>query len=127
MNFTRFCIALLAFEWVVFGTMHFTQHAATVAQIPEIFPFKSFIAYATGMAEVGAGLFILFPKYRRPAAMASLIILVIIFPAALKIAIDPAATPTMLDPMKTIFRAIVVPNIFIMGFCSYYLWKKPST
>jgi uncharacterized membrane protein len=110
----------------MFGMMHFTQHDATIAQIPDVIPFKSLITYVTGFAELGAGLLILFPKYRRTAALASLIILVLIFPAAIKIALDPAATPMMVEPIKTVFRAIVVPNIFVMGYCSYYLWKTPT-
>ena len=115
MKFAKFCIALLAIEWIVFGLMHFTQHEATMAQIPDIFPFKSFLAYATGVAEVGAGFLILFPKYRRVAAMASFIILVVISPAALNIAINPTATPTMVDPMRTVFRFLVL--LFVETTC----------
>lgn len=117
--FTRFCILYLAIMWVGFGLLHFTHHDFTVAQIPDIFPFKSAITYVTGVGEVATGLFILSRKTRKWAALTSLILLVLLLPAMVKIMTEGSAVHGFIP-------IILVPGNLLLLLCSWYLWKKTS-
>ena len=79
--FDRFCILFLSSEWIIFGSMHFSFHAETVAQLPDWIPEKDMIVVITGTLEVGTGILILVSQVRKWAALSSLILLVLFIPA----------------------------------------------
>jgi uncharacterized membrane protein len=125
-RFDRLCIAILAVEWIVFGSMHFSYHDATVQQIPDFIPYKPMVAVVTGMLEVAIGMLILVPGVRRWAALASLILLLLYIPAVYKILADDA---TLFGPpeFRAAFRVLLVPNNVFLALCSIHLWRHPGT
>lgn len=124
-SFDRIAILVLAIEWVLFGSMHFSAVDATVAQIPEPFPFKHHLAIVTGIAEVATGILILVPELRKWAAAASLALLALLTPAMYNILANPASVES-LGAGATAFRVILLPNNIFMAICAVHLWRHPE-
>lgn len=127
-SFDRIAILVLAMEWVVFGSMHFSNVEETVAQIPFSFwdAFKTHIAIVTGIAEVATGILILVPETRKRAAAASLILLLLLTPAMYNILADPASVEN-LGGWATAFRVGLLPNNIFMAICAVHLWRHPDS
>src|SRR5690349_13242047 len=86
----RVSILALSMEWLGFGACHFLFRADTEAQIPDLFPFKTFIAVTTGMVEVTTGILLLFfPRTRKWAAIVSLGLLTIFLPSIYRLMTHP--------------------------------------
>jgi uncharacterized membrane protein len=125
--FDRLCIFVLSVQWIVFGSMHFSFHDATVAQIPEFIPEKSMIAVITGMLEVTIGILILVPSTRRWAAFSSFSLLVLYIPAVYNILAKDSALQDLGAPAtRTMFRLLLMPNNIFLALCSIHLWRHPS-
>jgi uncharacterized membrane protein len=125
--FGRFAILLLSFEWIVFGSMHFSLVDATVAQMPAWLPFKREVAIVTGIAEVAAGILILVAETRKGAAIASLSLLVLLFPAMYHILDDPNALAGSSPAGAAAFRTCLIPNNILLAICSIYLVRHPDS
>ena len=126
--FDRLCVLVLSVQWIVFGSMHFSFHDATVAQIPEFIPEKSMVAVITGMLEVTIGILILVPATRRWAAISSLILLGLYIPAVYNILANDSAVQGLNAPAtRTLFRLVLVPNNIFLALCSIHLWRHPGT
>ncbi|HEX8364491.1 MAG TPA: hypothetical protein VF603_04315 [Allosphingosinicella sp.] len=119
-SFGRIAIFVLAIEWIVFGSMHFSAHQDTVEQVPDIFgAWKGDIVVVTGIWEVATGILILIPELRKWAAWSSLALLVVLFPAMYKILANPDAFPVL-------FRVALMPNNIFLAICSVYLIRNPA-
>src|SRR3954471_2409397 len=79
--FDRFCIAFLAADWVIFGSMHFSLHDKTVQMLPSCMPFRNAVVICTGVAEVTVGILMLYGRTRRIAGLGSLFLLLVLLPA----------------------------------------------
>ncbi len=122
----RICIIILSFEWIVFGSMHFSAPVATNLQIPEYIKpdgIRKFVSVASGMVEVCIGILILVPQARRWAALASLLVLVAFIPAVYHIL---ANDMTGLESgfLATLFKVLLIPNNIFLGLCSIHLWRN---
>ena len=124
-SFDRIAILVLAIEWVVFGSMHFSSIDETVAQIPEPFPFKHHLAIITGIAEVATGVLILVPELRKWAALASLVLLALLTPAMYNILANPSSVAN-LGVWAAPFRIALLPNNIFMAICAVHLWRHPN-
>jgi uncharacterized membrane protein len=124
--FGRLCILVLAIEWTIFGSMHFSLPAATISQIPDVVPMKPTIAVLSGMVEVVIGLLLLVPPARRAAAHASLLLLIVYIWPVSRIIATPAAL-SLVEPWATLFRLVIVPNNLFLGICSVFLIKHPAS
>jgi uncharacterized membrane protein len=126
-SFDRIAILVLAAEWILFGSMHFSFVSETVAQIPFSFwdAFKHHIAIVTGIAEVATGILILVPEFRKWAAAASLALLVLLIPAMYNILSNPASVAG-LGAGATAFRVALLPNNIFMAICAVHLWRHPD-
>lgn len=122
-TFDRIAILVLAIEWIVFGSMHFSEVDRTAAQIPDFFPFKHDIVIVTGIAEVATGILILVPELRKWAAAASLTLLLLLTPAMYSILSN--TTPTE-SAGWTAFRVALMPNNIFMTICAVHLWRHPD-
>lgn len=122
------CIAALAVEWVFFGSLHFTFHDATVAQIPDWIPvrYHSFIAVSTGMIEVATGILILYPRYRRWAAYASLALLILFLPSIYKLLAYDSAMPGFGEAARNVARVLLVPNHVLLALCAIHLLQSDT-
>ena len=125
--FDRICIFVLSIEWIVFGSMHFSFHEATLAQIPNFIPdpMKSPIVVITGMFEVATGILILVPKARKWAAMSSLILLILFIPSVYHILADDSVIGEP-NAWRVMFRLLLVPNNIFLALCSIHLWSNPE-
>jgi uncharacterized membrane protein len=121
--FDRLCILLLATEWTVGGSMHFSMHDATVRMVPHWIPAKSMVATVTGMIEVATGILLLVPQTRRWAAIASLVLLALYIPAVYTILGNDLALPGN-DVFKTAFRVLLIPNNIFLAICSVHLFLQ---
>jgi uncharacterized membrane protein/uncharacterized protein YneF (UPF0154 family) len=121
----RFCVALLAIEWIVFGSMHFSFHDATVAQVPPYLPYRSAIVTVTGMIEVAIGILILVPGMRKWAALSSLILLALYIPSLYHMLANESAIH-LPQPWHTAFRVLLMPNNILLALCSLHLWRNPA-
>lgn len=125
MVFGRIAIFVLAAQWIVFGSMHFSDIDATIAQIPDWIPLKFEITIVTGIAEVATGILILVPALRKWAALSSLVLLILLSPAMYEIVTNPAAAAP-LGAWATPFRIILLPNNIFLAICAIYLWRHPD-
>ena len=126
-SFDRIAILVLAIEWVVFGSMHFSHAPATAAQLPRFFPewSRHDLVIITGIAEVATGVLILVPEFRRWAALSSLVLLALLTPAMYRIVSNPDSVGT-LGAAATAFRLVLLPNNIFMAICAVHLWRHPD-
>ena len=125
--FDRFCIAFLAADWILFGSMHFSLHAETRRMLPEWVPIPDAVVIVTGIAEVTVGILLLYPRARRIAALGSLALLVLLTPAVFHILYNDSALPFP-DPQdwrNRLWRLLGVPHNVLMAICSIHLLRKP--
>ena len=76
--------ALLA----VTGSLHFIAPRPYVQIVPDQLPAPYALVYASGVAELLCGLGLAVPRTRRPAAWATALLLVAVFPANVQMALD---------------------------------------
>jgi uncharacterized membrane protein len=122
----RVCVLALAFDWIYFGSLHFTMHAATLRMMPSWVPFPDLAVVLTGIAEVTTGVLVNYPRLRRGAAVASLILLVLLIPAVVHILSDPNTLPWPETAWQAqAWRLLGVPHNIVLGLCSVHLLRKP--
>ena len=124
-NTTNICIFILAVEWILFGSMHFSDPGATKAQLPNFFPYKSEIVLITGIFEVITGTLILLRQTRKYAAFASGALLVLLSPAMVKILYVESSVPY--DAIRPIFVTLIIPNSILLMLCSIQLFWHPHS
>lgn len=84
---------LLAFLFIVAGSLHFLRPASYLAIMPPWLPAPRVLVYFSGLCEICGGLGLL-PRATRPTAAWGLITLLIaIFPANLHMAFNPQLFP----------------------------------
>ncbi|MFC7475421.1 DoxX-like family protein [Dankookia sp. GCM10030260] len=122
----RLCIAVLAVDWIVFGSMHFPLHGETRAMLPPWVPWPDAVVTATGMAEVTIGILMLYGRARRLAAVGSLVLLVLYIPAVAHILSHAAALPFPPEswPARA-WRLLGVPHNVLLAICSVHVIGKP--
>jgi uncharacterized membrane protein len=132
-SFDRIAILVLATEWIVFGSMHFTMIDETARMIPGHFEgdfgrfwetAKHHASVITGILEVAAGVLILVPGWTQRAARLSIGLLILLSPAMYHILSEPAALGE--GPGQTAFRIILLPNNIFLAICSVHLWRHPD-
>ncbi len=123
--FDRFSVLFLAFQWIFFGSMHFSLLDETIAQLPDFvrrWNMDVLIVVVTGTLEVSAGLLILTTAFRKQAALLSLLLLVLYIPAVYHILTSETALAGP-PAWQAIFRVLLVPNNLLLGFCSLRLLR----
>jgi len=124
--FDRFCVIFLAVDWIVFGSLHFTMHAATLNMIPSWLPFRDSAVVITGIAEVTTGVLVNYARLRRGAALASLFLLILLIPAVVHILADPTTLPWPETAWQAqAWRLLGVPHNVFLAICSIHLLRKP--
>lgn len=73
--------------YVVAGLNHFLQPAVYMPMMPQYLPWHLLLIYLSGIAEIGLGIAVLLPSFRRVAAWGLILMLIAIFPANLHIAL----------------------------------------
>ncbi len=83
----RVLLWVMAVFYILAGINHFVQPAVYLPMMPPYLPWHLALVYLSGVAEVGLGIAILVPAWRKMAAWGLILLLVAIFPANLHIAI----------------------------------------
>jgi uncharacterized membrane protein len=121
-KFARLSVLVLAIEWILFGSMHFSMTRETADMLPGFLqPAATPIVVITGVLEVATGILILIPKIRREAAMGSIALLILLLPAMYTILASPSEHPSMVE---TLFRIVLIPNNIFLAICSVHLLDK---
>jgi uncharacterized membrane protein len=124
--FDRFCIAFLAIDWIIFGSMHFSLHDDTRRMLPPWVPLPDAVVVGTGIAEVTVGMLMLYGRTRRIAAVGSLVLLFLLIPAVLHILSDDSSLPFPPNSLPTwLWRLLGIPHNVLMAICSLHLLRKP--
>ena len=87
---TRYLLGLLL---VCAGVNHFWHTTFYLAMMPPYLPWHLELVYASGVAEIGLGLLLLFRRYQALAAWGTIALCVAVFPANLHMALNPALFP----------------------------------
>jgi uncharacterized membrane protein len=124
--FDRFCIAFLAIDWIIFGSMHFSLHDDTRRMLPSWVPLPDAVVVGTGIAEVTVGMLMLYGRTRRIAAVGSLLLLILLIPAVIHILSDDSSLPFPPNSLPTqLWRLLGIPHNALMAICSLHLLRKP--
>lgn len=131
-RFNRLCTIVLSVQWIGFGVMHFTAMKQTKMMIPKFVTDlgtglglsnpNEFISISTGMLEVAIGIFLLIPVIRKPAAWASLALVILYIPAVYTILTLSPEKGAWIAPMQ----ALVVPNNILLALFSLHLARYPN-
>lgn len=122
-KFTRLSVLVLAIEWTVFGSMHFSMTKETVEMLPNfLYPIGIPIVVITGILEVATGILILIPEVRRRAAMGSIALLILLLPAMYAILANQSGDASAFE---TAFRVLLMPNNIFLAICSVHLLREP--
>lgn len=122
-SFDRIAILALSIEWILFGSMHFSDIETTKAMIPfGSDGFKHHAAVITGIFEVATGILVLVTPFRRWAALSSIGLLLLLTPAMYEILQNPSSVSS-LGAWATPFRVALLPNNIFMAICSIHLWR----
>jgi uncharacterized membrane protein len=83
----RILLWLMGIFYVVGGINHFANTDFYVPMMPPYLPLNVELVYLSGVAEIGLGVAVLIPAFRRLAAWGIILLLIAIFPANLHIAL----------------------------------------
>jgi uncharacterized membrane protein len=74
--------------FTVLGVLHFVRPRPFERIVPKPLPRKRELVYASGVAELACAAGLLHPRTRRPAGLASAVLLAALFPANVQMALD---------------------------------------
>jgi uncharacterized membrane protein len=70
------------------GVIHLKRPELYTPIVPEVIGHAGFLVFWSGVAEIAAGLLLLVPKTRRWGALLTMAILIAVYPANIKMALD---------------------------------------
>jgi uncharacterized membrane protein len=83
----RVLLWVMGIFYIFAGTMHFVRPDGYLSMMPPYLPWHLGSIYLSGLAEVLVGVGVLVPSTRRMAAWATILLLIVIFPANVHIAL----------------------------------------
>jgi uncharacterized membrane protein len=106
---------LLALFFVLAGANHFRTPGIYLAMIPPLLPYKEFLNFFCGLAEIAGGIGLFVPGIRRAAGWGLILLLIAVFPANVYVALrghmdGVNVSPAMLWlrlPFQAVFLALV--------------------
>lgn len=105
--------------FVFAGVMHFAKPKFFLRIIPPILPFKEWINWITGVAEITMGVGLLIPLYQQQAAWGIIAILIVVFPANIYQLIAKGAG--MKVPMWALWLRLPIQFVLIWWAYQYTL------
>ncbi len=106
--------------FVFAGINHFRTPDSYVTMMPNYLPLHLELVYLSGIGEVTWGFLILVPKYTRIAAWSLIILLIVIFPANIHMALNPAEFPGI--PPVALWLRLPLQGVLI--FWAYWFTKQ---
>lgn len=80
---------LMGVFFIVAGSLHFIIPSPYIKMIPDMLPYPKRLVFISGAAEILCGIGLLFNETRVIAAWATIVLLIAIFPANIKMAMHP--------------------------------------
>ncbi|MFN2316741.1 MAG: hypothetical protein ABR551_00390 [Gemmatimonadales bacterium] len=84
-------VALLGGFFILAGAMHFVTPGFYLAMMPPWLPRPEMLVAASGVAEIAGGLGVLAARWRRPAGLGLLLLLLAVFPANIQMLLNARA------------------------------------
>lgn len=106
----------LAAMFVFTGVAHFVNKMKheLARMVPAIFPQPMLMVYFTGVLELAGGVGLILPRFRHPASLCLILLMLILFPANIKAAREkltlggkPATELWLRAPMQILFIALL--------------------
>jgi uncharacterized membrane protein len=107
---------VLGLFFVVAGVNHFRDPVFYLRMMPAYLPWQTFLVQVSGMAEVGFGVILVFPKTRELAGWGLITLLIAVFPANLNMALHHGHFPEF--PEKVLW--IRLPLQFLLIALVYW-------
>jgi uncharacterized membrane protein len=89
--------------FILAGVNHFLNPGFYLRMMPPIFPAHLFLIYLSGAFEIGLGVLLLIPRFRRVAAWGLIALLIAVYPANIYMALNPQIFPEI-SPMAQYIR-----------------------
>ncbi len=105
----------MASLYILAGINHFVMPRMYQKIIPPILPWKPFINYASGVAEIVLGVFLMIEDYRQLAAWGIIILLILVFPANIYHYMAS-------KPGRGIPRWVLLLRLPLQGVLIYWAW-----
>ncbi len=102
------------------GLYHFINPALYLRMMPPYLPWHRFLVYLSGFFEVALGLLLFVPRYARLAAWGLVALLVAVFPANVRMALNPELFPGI--PPLVLWLRLPLQGVFI--FWAYRLARS---
>ena len=83
---------------LLMGVLHFAQPVFFVRAMPPALPWPLELVYLSGVCELAGGLGLLIPRLRVAAAWGLIALLIAVFPANIRMALDPDALGVTVAP-----------------------------
>ena len=101
----------LALFWLVAGSLHFLRPRVYEAIVPDAFPDKRAVVYASGVAELAGGAGVLLPQTRRLAGWWLIATCIAIFPANVQMALHPGRYEAIPRPLLWLRLPLQAPLV----------------
>ena len=113
------------------GTMHFLRPATFVQIVPPLVPFPLAAVYVSGAAELLLGIGLLLPRLSRRAALATVLLLVAVFPANLyhwlgDVHVDGSAAPRWYHLLRIPAQGLLIVWAFWLSRPSLVTVSPPA-
>src|SRR3989337_2755560 len=93
------------------GLYHFVNPALYLRMMPPYLPWHLFLVYLSGFFEVALGLLLFVPKYACLAAGGLIALLIAVFPANVRMALNPELFPAV--PPLALWLRLPLQAVFI--------------
>lgn len=107
--------ALLGAFFILAGTMHFIVPGFYLAMMPPWLPAHGALVAVSGVAEILGGVGVLAPRWRRPAAIGLLLLLVAVLPANIQMLLNARAAG---EPTLLLWLRLPLQPVFI-----WWVWR----
>lgn len=115
MTLPRWPVLGLAGFFVVAGALHFVVPAFYLAMMPPWVPAHRELVIASGIAEIAGGLGVLGDRWRRPAGIGLLLLLLAVFPANLQMLLNARAAG---EPEGLLWARLPLQLVFL-----WWVWR----
>jgi uncharacterized membrane protein len=110
---------LLAAGMVSAGVSHFVVPQLFIAMVPPMLPSPPALVYLSGVAEVGLGLAVLLPAWRRLACLGLIALYIAVFPANVHMALAGLPFGDLPTPSWVLWARLPLQAVFIAW--AYYV------
>ncbi|KGX90518.1 hypothetical protein N781_06905 [Pontibacillus halophilus JSM 076056 = DSM 19796] len=124
--FKKIGLYVFVLFFILAGVFHFTAMEGFRAMLPEWVPARTFLVYATGVAEWVLAVLLLLPTTREQAGKWTAIYLVVIFPANIYAAVVGVPAPGSEDVNRTLLWVRILFQPVLIGWVLAVSKEKKS-